>query len=63
MHGTLFVGHPDLRRILTDYGYKWHPLNKDFPLIGHVETFYDDLVKGIVYAPVEMAQAYRDFNK
>src|SRR5215510_13744802 len=59
MYGILFSGHPDLRRILTDYGFKGFPLRNDFPLTGYVEVRYDDLQKRVVYEPVRLAQEYR----
>jgi NADH-quinone oxidoreductase subunit C len=62
MYGVLFAGNPDLRRILTDYGFEGHPLRKDFPLTGHVEVRYDDEQKRVVYEPVKLAQAFRDFD-
>ncbi|MBW9117657.1 NADH-quinone oxidoreductase subunit C [Rhizobium cauense] len=62
MYGIVFEGHPDLRRILTDYGFEGHPLRKDFPLTGFVELRYDDAVKRVVYEPVELKQEYRDFD-
>jgi NADH-quinone oxidoreductase subunit C len=62
MYGILFTGHPDLRRILTDYGFEGHPLRKDFPLTGYVEVRYDDASKRVVYEPVELKQEYRDFD-
>ena len=57
-----FFGHPDLRRILTDYGFDGHPLRKDFPLTGYVEVRYDDAQKRVVYEPVKLTQEYRDFD-
>jgi len=62
MYGILFTGHPDLRRILTDYGFEGHPLRKDFPLTGFVEVRYDDAAKRVIYEPVELRQEYRDFD-
>ena len=58
LYGVLFSGHPDLRRILTDYGFSGHPLRKDFPLTGHVEVRYDDEAKRVVYEPVKLVQEY-----
>ena len=61
-YGVVFSGHPDLRRILTDYGFDGHPLRKDFPLTGFVEVRYDDERKRVVYEPVKLAQEFRDFD-
>jgi len=62
MFGILFSGHPDLRRLLTDYGFQGHPLRKDFPLTGHVEVRYDDEAKRVVYEPVRLTQEFRNFD-
>ncbi len=62
MYGILFSGHPDLRRLLTDYGFEGHPLRKDFPLTGFVEVRYDDERKRVVYEPVELKQEFRNFD-
>ncbi len=62
MYGILFSGHPDLRRLLTDYGFQGHPLRKDFPLTGHVEVRYDDEAKRVVYEPVKLVQDFRTFD-
>lgn len=62
LYGILFSGHPDLRRLLTDYGFEGHPLRKDFPLTGFVEVRYDDAEKRVVYEPVRLAQEFRNFD-
>jgi len=62
MYGVPFGDHPDLRRILTDYGFSGYPLRKDFPLTGFVELRYDDELKRVVYQPVQLVQEFRDFD-
>ena len=62
MYGVLFSDHPDLRRILTDYGFNGYPLRKDFPLTGYVEVRYDDDAKRVVYEPVKLVQEFRSFD-
>jgi NADH-quinone oxidoreductase subunit C len=62
LYGVLFADHPDLRRILTDYGFAGHPLRKDFPLTGHVEVRYDDEAKRVAYEPVKLVQEFRSFD-
>ena len=61
MYGIFIVNNPDLRRILTDYGFSGHPLRKDFALSGYYELSYDDMSKSVVYEPVELTQSYRNF--
>ena len=62
MYGILFSGHPDLRRLLTDYGFQGYPLRKDFPLTGYVEVRYDDAQKRVIYEPVKLTQEFRTFD-
>jgi NADH-quinone oxidoreductase subunit C len=62
LYGVVFTGHPDMRRILTDYGFAGHPLRKDFPLTGFVEVRYDDELKRVVYEPVRLTQEFRNFD-
>ena len=62
LYGVIFIGHPDMRRILTDYGFEGHPLRKDFPLTGFVEVRYDDQEKRVLYEPVRLNQEFRTFD-
>jgi NADH-quinone oxidoreductase subunit C len=62
MYGIRFAGHPDMRRLLTDYGFEGYPLRKDFPLTGFTQVRYDDLEKRVVNEPVELVQEYRNFD-
>ena len=62
LYGVMFTGHPDMRRLLTDYGFEGHPLRKDFPLTGFVEVRWDDEQKRVVYEPVRLSQEFRNFD-
>jgi NADH-quinone oxidoreductase subunit C len=62
LFGIKFTSHPDLRRILTDYGFKGHPLRKDFPTSGFLEVRYDEVEKRVIYEPTTLSQGYRDFD-
>ena len=62
LFGIFFLGHPDLRRILTDYGFKNHPLRKNFPLTGFIELWYSDVKKRVLYTKIIMFQEYRNFE-
>jgi NADH-quinone oxidoreductase subunit C len=62
MFGMVFTGNPDMRRILTDYGFKGHPLRKDFPLTGHLQIKYDDKLEKVIYEPVLLEQEFRNFD-
>ncbi|MCG6121170.1 MAG: NADH-quinone oxidoreductase subunit C [Microvirga sp.] len=62
LYGVIFTDHPDLRRLLTDYGFEGHPLRKDFPLTGFVEVRYDDALARVVYEPVKLTQEFRNFD-
>jgi NADH-quinone oxidoreductase subunit C len=62
MYGVFFSEHPDLRRMLSDYGFEGHPLRKDFPVTGHVQVRYDEAQKRVVYEPVTLTQEFRNFD-
>jgi NADH-quinone oxidoreductase subunit C len=62
MFGILFINHTDLRRILTDYNFRWHPLRKNFPTTGYIELFFDESKKKLSYIPVELYQEFREFQ-
>jgi NADH-quinone oxidoreductase subunit C len=62
LYGVMFTGHPDMRRLLTDYGFEGHPLRKDFPMTGFVEVRWDDEQKRVLYEPVRLAQEFRNFD-
>jgi NADH:ubiquinone oxidoreductase subunit C len=62
MYGVFFENHPNLKRILTDYGFEGHPLRKDFPLTGYVEMRYSEVEKRVIHEPLELCQEYREFS-